>query len=56
MARRSGGEMLWSRTCVLDFLRGALEGRTTPGAVGPVTFGKIAYQLMTQTMVVPKRV
>jgi hypothetical protein len=56
MAGRSGGEMLWSCNCVLNFLFGELEGRTIPSVIGPVTFGEIAYQLLTQTMVVLKRV
>lgn len=37
--------------CILNFLYGALEGRTTGTMVGPVTFGEIAYMLLNQTMV-----
>ncbi|MBL8934915.1 MAG: hypothetical protein JNM69_10190 [Archangium sp.] len=37
--------------CILNFLYGALEGRTTGSMVGPVTFGEIAYMLLNQTMV-----
>lgn len=37
--------------CVLNYLYGALEGRSTGDMVGPMTFGEIAYQLLNQTMV-----
>jgi hypothetical protein len=28
-----------------------LEGKTTAGMTGPMTFGEIAYQLLNQTLV-----
>ena len=37
--------------CILNFLYGELEGKRTKDAVGPVTFGEIAYQLLNQTFV-----
>lgn len=37
--------------CILNFLYGSLEGKRTKDAVGPVTFGEIAYQLLNQTFV-----
>lgn len=37
--------------CILNFLYGGLEGRTTGTMVGPVTFGEVAYMLLNQTMV-----
>jgi hypothetical protein len=37
--------------CILNFLYAALEGKTTAGYVGPVTFGEIAYVLLNQTLV-----
>jgi hypothetical protein len=37
--------------CILNFLYGELEGKQTKDAVGPVTFGEIAYQLLNQTFV-----
>lgn len=40
-----------SCNCVLNYLHSSLEGRSTGGVVGPITFGEIAYQLLNQTMV-----
>jgi hypothetical protein len=40
-----------SCNCVLNFVHGSLEGRSTGDVVGPCTFGEIAYQLLNQTMV-----
>ena len=37
--------------CILNFLYAELEGKTTGGFVGPVTFGEIAYVLLNQTLV-----
>lgn len=37
--------------CILNYVYGGLEGQRTKGAVGPVTFGEIAYQLLNQTFV-----
>lgn len=37
--------------CILNFLYGGLEGKRTKEAVGPITFGEIAYQLLNQTFV-----
>lgn len=37
--------------CILNFLYGSLEGKTTGTITGPMTFGEIAYQLVNQTMV-----
>lgn len=37
--------------CILNFLYGELEGRSTGAITGPITFGEIAYQLLNQTMV-----
>lgn len=56
MQEAPGGSTLWSCNCVLNFLLGELEGKAIPHVVGPATFGEIAYQLMTQTMVVLKRI
>jgi hypothetical protein len=38
--------------CILNFLYAGLEGQTSGGFVGPVTFGEIAYILLNQTLVV----
>ena len=43
--------MLWSCNCILNYLYAGLEGKRTGSAVGPMTFGEIAYQLVNQTMV-----
>jgi hypothetical protein len=37
--------------CVLNYLYSELEGKTTGGITGPMTFGEIAYQLLNQTLV-----
>ena len=44
-------EIAFSCNCVLNYVHSALEGRSMGGIVGPITFGEIAYQLLTQTMV-----
>lgn len=44
-------EPIFSCNCVLNFLYAALEGRKTGTAVGPMTFGEIAYILLNQTFV-----
>lgn len=41
----------FSCNCILNFLYSELEGKTTDGVTGPVTFGEIAYQLLNQTLV-----
>lgn len=42
---------LFSCNCILNYLYGKLEGKSTPPFTGPVTFGEIAYQLLNQTLV-----
>jgi hypothetical protein len=42
---------VFSCNCVLNYLYGQLEGRTTGTLQGPMTFGEIAYQLLNQTLV-----
>lgn len=42
---------IFSCNCILNYLYGKLEGKTTPPFTGPVTFGEIAYQLLNQTLV-----
>lgn len=37
---------IFSCNCILNYLYGKLEGKTTPPFAGPVTFGEIAYQLL----------
>lgn len=44
-------KIFFSCNCILNFLYSELEGKTTGGIVGPITFGEIAYQLLNQTMV-----
>lgn len=41
----------FSCNCILNYLYGSLEGKSTPPFAGPVTFGEIAYQLLNQTLV-----
>ncbi len=45
------GKALFSCNCILNFLYAELEGKQTKDAVGPITFGEIAYQLLNQTLV-----
>ncbi|HEX9398846.1 MAG TPA: hypothetical protein VF912_01955 [Anaeromyxobacter sp.] len=44
-------DIAFSCNCVLNYVHSALEGRSTDGIVGPITFGEIGYQLLNQTMV-----
>lgn len=37
--------------CILNYVYGNLEGKTTGSITGPITFGEIAYQLLNQTLV-----
>ena len=43
--------VMFSCNCVLNFLHGELEGKSTDSFVGPITFGEIACQLVNQTLV-----
>ncbi|WP_304616098.1 DUF6976 family protein [Paracoccus sp. (in: a-proteobacteria)] len=47
----TGGERMLSCNCILNYLYGELEGRSTGGFTGPVTFGEVAYVLLNQTLV-----
>lgn len=42
---------VFSCNCILNYLYGNLEGKSTPPFAGPVTFGEIAYHLLNQTLV-----
>ena len=37
--------------CILNYVYGELEGKTTGAFTGPATFGEIAYMLLNQTLV-----
>ena len=52
-AARTGGDGQgqYSCNCILNYLHGQLEGRSTGGFTGPVTFGEVAYILLNQTLV-----
>ena len=41
----------FSCNCILNFLYGELEGKSFDAFAGPITFGEIAYQLVSQTLV-----
>lgn len=57
--RERFGEVLDSRrvvplftcNCILNYLYAHLEGRRTGEVVGPITFGEIAWMLLSQTLV-----
>lgn len=51
MAKGSHDGLQFSCNCILNYLYGELQGRTTGDLAGPVTFGEIAYQLLNQTLV-----
>lgn len=44
-------EPVFSCNCILNYLYGGLEGKSTAPFMGPVTFGEVAYQLVNQTLV-----
>ncbi len=46
-----GGDVAFSCNCILNYTYAGLAGRHTAGIAGPVSFGEIAYMLLTQTMV-----
>jgi hypothetical protein len=48
----NGPDTLFACNCIVNFLHGGLEGKNVGGVQGPVTFGEIGFQLLTQTMVV----
>jgi hypothetical protein len=50
-ASQGMAEAHFSCNCILNYLHGELEGRRTGAAIGPMTFGEVAYQLLNQTMV-----
>ncbi len=45
------GRLVFSCSCVLNYLYHGLEGRQAGALRGPVTFGEVAYQLLNQTSV-----
>jgi len=47
----AGSATEMSCNCILNYLYGQLEGKTTGAYTGPATFGEIAYILLNQTMV-----
>lgn len=45
------GDVAFSCNCILNFNYAGLNGKHTGALTGPMTFGEIAYMLMTQTLV-----
>ena len=45
------GEVVFSCNCILNYMYAGLEGERPGDMTGPVTFGEIAYVLLTQSMV-----
>lgn len=48
---QGAGSGTYSCNCILNYLHGGLEGKTTAGYTGPITFGEVAYILLNQTLV-----
>jgi len=48
--RVAPNNVAFSCNCILNYLYSGLEGKTTGGITGPITFGEIAYQLLNQTL------
>lgn len=44
-------KVVFSSNCVLNYLYSELAGKHTAGILGPFSFGEVAYQLLTQTLV-----
>lgn len=42
---------MFSCNCILNYMYAGLEGERPGDMTGPVTFGEIAYVLLTQSMV-----
>ncbi len=42
---------IFTCNCILNYLYAELEGKRTGDAVGPMTFGEVAWMLLNQTMV-----
>ena len=51
MPKEGTDQIIFSCNCILNYLYSELEGKTTGGITGPITFGEIAYQLLNQTLV-----
>jgi hypothetical protein len=45
------GKPIFSCNCVLNYFYANLESKKTDRFMGPMTFGEIAYMLLTQTLV-----
>lgn len=46
--------LFFTCNCILNYLYGELENKTTNNITGPITFGEIAYQLLNQTLAYAK--
>ena len=46
--------LFFTCNCILNYLYGELENKTTKQITGPITFGEIAYQLLNQTLAYAK--
>jgi hypothetical protein len=49
--RPKDGHVAFACNCILNYLNDGLEGHSTGGFTGPITFGEIAYLLLNQTLV-----
>ena len=44
-------QAVFACNCLSNFLHGELEGKKLEALFGPVVFGEIAYQMLSQTLV-----
>jgi len=51
LSQMKDADVVFSCSCVLNYIYGELEGKDTRAFSGPITFGEIAYQLVSQTLV-----
>jgi hypothetical protein len=50
-AMPTGDPAHFSCNCIVNYVQGEMEGKSSGGIVGPVTFGEIAHLLLNQTLV-----
>lgn len=51
LSGKDAGNMIFSCTCLFNYVNFGLEGKNIANVSGPVTFGEIAYHVVNQTFV-----